>query len=318
MKTKIENVWDEITGSVRSRPIEDGSFVLRRIDPDFRFDVFAGVDSTGFVMLAIGVGRTPPAIKLESASLDYFRQQRADESWLMALRLRQLALVGVFGRLCQDLVDATATVADETELVALASNRLNLWKKLFDQGSGGQLEPYQVKGLIAELLFLEATLIAGKRLPLETITAWVGPSGADQDFQFADEAVEVKAIGPGSDGVSISSLQQLESTLGIRLNVLTMRSASPGEEAAIGLNELVPRIEGRLAVSPDALALFKGKLLEAKYVESPYYDSILFQVLATEEFQVTAAFPKLTPRLVPEAVTSATYVLSLDSIRSLG
>jgi hypothetical protein len=234
----------------------------------------------------------------------------------MELRLRQLALIGVFGRLCQDLVDATATVADEAELVALASNRLNLWKKLFDGGSAGQLEPFQVKGLIAELIFLEATLIAGKRTPLEVVTGWVGPAGADQDFQFSDEAIEVKAIAPGAEGISISSLQQLESTLRVRLNVQTMRTASPDEETAMGLNDLVPRIEGRLAVSPDALALFKGKLLEAGYVESPYYDAILFQVLATEDFEVTGAFPKLTSRLVPEAVTSATYVLSLDRIRS--
>jgi hypothetical protein len=316
MKTRIEEIWDEIAESNRSRPIEPGAYVLRRTDPAFRFDVFAGVDSSGFVMLAIGVGRPPPAIKLDSVSLDYFRQQRADESWLMALRLRQPALVGVFGRLSQDLVDATATVANEAELVMLVRDRLNLWKKLFDHGSGGQLEPYQVKGLIAELIVLESTLLAGQRPALEVVTAWVGPAGADQDFQFSDQMIEVKAIGPGSEGVSISSLQQLVSALPIRLNVQTMRSASAGEKGAIGLNELVPRIEGRLSTSPDALSLLKGKLLEAGYVEAPYYDTILFQVLATEEFPVTKGFPKLTPDLVPRGVVSATYALSLDSIRN--
>jgi hypothetical protein len=215
------------------------------------------------------------------------------------------------------LVDATAIVADEAELVALVRDRLNLWKKLFDHGSGGQLEPYQVKGLIAELLVLE-TLLTGHRSPLEVVSAWVGPAGADQDFQFADEVIEVKAISSGSEGVSISSLQQLDSAVRIRLNVQTMRSASPDEKEAIGLNELVPRIEGRLAVSPDALALFKGKVLEAKYVEGPYYDTILFQLMASEDFTVTAAFPKLTPGLVPKGVVSAAYVLALDSLRNSG
>src|SRR5687768_12181547 len=118
MKTRIEEIWGEIQEAARSQPIAEGNYRLRRIDPDFRFNVFAGVDSSEYVMLAIGVGRTPPALKLESASLDYFRQQRADGSWLMALRLRQLGLSGVFGRLCQDLVDATVAVSDEGELVA--------------------------------------------------------------------------------------------------------------------------------------------------------------------------------------------------------
>jgi hypothetical protein len=318
MKTRIEEIWNEIFESAKARPISTGSYVLRRIDPDFKFDVFAGVDSSGYVMLAVGISRTPPAIKIDSVSLDYFRQKRADESWLMALRLRQLALIEVFGRLCQDLLDATSVVADESELVELVRGRLNLWKKLFDGGSSGQLEPHQVKGLIAELLVLETTISIGKRLPLEAVNAWVGPSDADQDFQFSDEAIEVKAINPGSEGVSINSLQQLEYPHPIRLSLQTLRSASPGEEGALGLNDLVPRIEGLLAATPDALALFKGKLLQAQYVESPHYDTILFQALSSEEYLVTAEFPKLTVRSVPDGISAATYLLSLENIRNRG
>ena len=316
MKTKIEQVWDEIAEAAQIRPISDGSFVLRRIYPEFRFDVFAGIDSAGYVMLAVGVGHAPPAMRLESASLDYFRQQRTDGSWLMALRLRQLALSVVFGRLCQDLVDATVAVADEAALVHLFRDRLNLWKKLLENGSGGQLEPYQIKGLVAEILVLESVLQSGNRTPLELVTAWVGPTGADQDFQFSNEAIEVKAISPGSESVSISSLQQLDSALPTRLCVHTLRPASQGEEGAIGLNSLVPRVEGRLFVSPDALALFKGRLLEAGYVEGPYYDTVLFQPISTEEFSVTDVFPRLTPKQVPRGVMSASYLLSLHSIRN--
>lgn len=317
MKTRIEVLWDEIAESIRLRAIDDGAYVLRRIDPDFKFDVFAGVDSSGYVMLGIGVARIPPAMQLDSASLDYFRQQRADSSWLMSLRLKQTALVGVFGRLTQDLVDATKDVVSEADLVMLVCDRLNLWKKLFNDGTGGLLEPYQVKGLIAELIFLESTLIAGKRSPLEIVTAWVGPSGADQDFQFSDEVVEIKAIAPTSESVSISSLEQLESALPIRLNVLAMRAASLGEAGAVGLNDLVPRIEGRLAPEPDALSLFRGRLIEAKYVENSHYDKILFQVLASEQFSVTPGFPKITPQMVPDGIVSATYTVSLDRIRTL-
>src|SRR5689334_19222435 len=108
MKTRIEQIWDEIAEAAQWRPIGDGAYVLKRIDPELRFSIFGGLDSSGFVMLAIGVNQRPPSINLESASLDYFRQQRADESWLMTLRLRQVPLAGVFGRLCQDLVDATS------------------------------------------------------------------------------------------------------------------------------------------------------------------------------------------------------------------
>jgi Putative PD-(D/E)XK family member, (DUF4420) len=317
MKTKIEQIWDDIAEASRARPIEQDGYVLRRIDPQFKFNVFGGVDSSGNVLLAVGVSRTPPAIRLESASLDYFRQRRADGSWLMALRLRQPPLTGVFGRLCQDLVDAAAAVTDEPALVALVGERLQLWKKLFDHGTRGQLELYQIKGLIAELLVLESTIHAGIRSPLEVVTAWMGPFQSDQDFQFFDEAVEVKAVSPNSESLSISSLQQLDSVLPIRLTVQTMRPASPGEEHAIGLNTLIPRIEGLLAGSPVASKLFATKVEATGYIESPYYDEILFHLIASENFAVTAPFPKLTPAAVPAGITAATYVLSLDKIRNL-
>lgn len=317
MKTRIEQVWDQIMEAAAAQPIAEGSYRLRRIDPGFRFDVFAGADSSGYLMLAIGVGRSPPALTLESASLDYFRQQRSDGSWLMALRLRQQGLTGVFGGLCQDLVDAMAIVSDEDALVALFRDRLTLWKKLFDHGLGGLLEPHQVKGLIAEIMVLETLLLRGTRSPLEAVTAWVGQRGADQDFQFSDEAVEVKAVSPGAENISISSLQQLDALVPIRVIVYTMRPASLGEPGAIGLNSLVPRVEGRLAASPDALSVFKGRLLEGGYVEGPHYDTILFQPMASEEFPVTESSPKLTVASVPQGVTSAGYTISLDVLRNL-
>lgn len=313
--TRIEEIWGEIQNDAQIRPIAEGTYKVRRIDPAFGFNVYAGLDSSGYVMLAIGVANSPPALNLESHSLDYFRQHRSDGSWLMALRLRQLGLSSVFGRLCQDMVDAMTAVLDEAALVALFRDRLVLWKKLFDHGSGGLLEPYQVKGLIAELLVLEAILVAGRRSPLEATTAWVGPTGADQDFYFSDEAIEVKAVSPGAESISISSLQQLDALVPIRISVYTMRPASPSEQGAIGLNTLVPRMEGHLAASPDALSILRGRLLEAGYVENSHYDSILFQTMSNEEFPVATAFPRLTVATVPGGVTSASYSLSLDILR---
>ena len=316
MTTRIEEIWGDIGRVADTQPIPEGTYNIRRIDEKFPFDVYGGIDGAGFALLAIGITRSPPAIKLQSAALDYFRQQRGDGTWLMALRLREQALRGVFGRLSQDLIDAIRTVTDEAELVALFRERLDLWKQLFDGGTSGRLEIHEIKGLMAELMFLEDAMLDGSRSPLEAATAWVGPSGADQDFQFSDEAVEVKAVGPGSEGVTISSLQQLEAVLPIRLSVRTLRPASTDDPDAIDLNRLVRRIESAISPIPDALALFRSRLLAARYVEGPWYDKILFQALAKEDFPVEEGFPRLIPASVPQGVASATYVLSLDSLRN--
>jgi hypothetical protein len=315
MKTRIEEVWEEIQRDAQLKPIAEGSFKLVRISQAFRFSVFGGMDASGYVMLAVGVTQTPPALKLDSAALDYFRQRRNDGTWLMALRSRQVGLAGVFGRLCQDLVDTMAIVPDEEALVALFRERLTLWKKLFAQGTVGLLESYQVKGLIAELLALESIVRESRRSPLEAVTAWVGPRGADQDFQFSDEAIEVKAVNPGADSISISSLEQLDAPVPIRVSVYVMRPASPGESGAIGLNSLVLRLEGHLAAFPDALSIFKGRLLEGRYVEDPHYDTLLFQPMSYEEFLLTDTSPRLTIANVPRGVAAASYSLSLGTLR---
>lgn len=66
-----------------------------------------------------------------------------------------LDLEQVFGRLCQDLIDAAAKVATEAALVSLFRERLLLWKRLFRDGGSGFLQKFQIKGLIAELLALD-------------------------------------------------------------------------------------------------------------------------------------------------------------------
>ena len=109
MTTRIEEIWGEIDRESAAQPFEEGSYTIRRIDESFPFDVYGGVDSAGYALLAIGIVRSPPALQVQSAALDYSRRRRVDGKWLMVLRLREQALRGVFGRLCQDCVDAIGT-----------------------------------------------------------------------------------------------------------------------------------------------------------------------------------------------------------------
>lgn len=312
--TKIEELWQEAIEQARLKPIEENGYRLTRMAPDSRFDIYAGVDASSFVLLAIGIHARPPAVATESSSLDYFRQQRQDGSWLMVLRLRQNGLESVFGRLCQDLVDAAEGMSDEKALVGLFRDRLNLWKKLFQHGGSGFLQPHEIKGLIAELLVLESLLCKQDRDAHETVVGWVGPLGADQDFVYSDRAIEVKAVGPGAESVSISSLEQLDCPVPMHLVLATLRQATPGEPGAVGLNGVTTRIEGLIASSPEALSVFKERLLEARYVEHEFYDTVLFEPGVFFRYRVDEAFPKLVSNMVPAGVVKATYAVDINSM----
>lgn len=49
----------------------------------------------------------------------------------------------------------------------------------------GFLQPHEIKGLIAEMLVLELLIRDGERDVHETVSGWIGPLGADQDFMYS-------------------------------------------------------------------------------------------------------------------------------------
>jgi len=185
---------------------------------------------------------------------------------------------------------------------------------LFQHGGSGFLQPHEIKGLIAEMLVLEL-LIRGGQLDLhESVSGWIGPLGADQDFVYSDRAIEVKAVGPGAESVSISSLEQLDCAVSMHLVLATLRPGTSGEPGAIGLNALAARVEGMIAKSPEALNTFKERLLEARYVEHEFYETVLFEPMSIVGYAVTATFPKLVRDMVPQGIVSASYSIEIDSI----
>lgn len=317
MKTSIEQAWDSALRKTQGSPPSEGELVVFRVDEHSSKSCYGGVDSEGNLLLAIEVKTLPPPIEIRSAALDFFRhERRGRQTWLMVFRLRVPALTSVFGRLCQDLINEIESIDTESALLAVVQRRIALWQKLFEKGPDGLLADFQIKGLLAELLYMESQLTSGVREPLEMAAGWLGPSGGDQDFMFSDQAVEVKAVGPFSEGVSISSLQQLESSVPLILHVRTMRAASPAEPNSETLNAATARIEQIVATNPQALALFRGALLEAGFVAHPRYSEVAFEPIGVEEFSVEGVFPRLTVSSVPLGIASATYVLSLQHLRS--
>lgn len=313
--TRIEALWLEAKEHAKGKPIEPDGYRLVRIGVATPFDLYAGIDACSCVLLALGTKRKPPTANLGSSAIDYFRQQRSDKSWLMVLRLKQEGLETVFGRLCQDLIDATASVSDEPALIALFMDRLNLWRKLFQMGGSGLLEKHEIRGLIAELIVFEQLLCEGQYAPEEVTNGWVGPLGADQDFLFSKQAYEVKSLSVESESITISSLEQLAPSSPLKLVTIRFRDATANEAIAVSLNSMTAKIEGAIASHPAALQQFRDRLLEARYIEHDFYDTVLFEPTEQVAYEVNESFPMLTHSTVPSAVSTASYTIQIEAIR---
>lgn len=312
--TRIEEIWHSIRSESAGAAMPEDGWILVRIDPSHPFDVYAGMDRTDCVMLAIGISFRPPSVDADTGALEYVRQQRANGQWIMGLRLAGAGLDAVFGRLCQDLVDAAAGVATETALVALFRERLLLWKRLFRDGASGLLQKFQIKGLIAELLTLEGFVSESRSDLIEPLLAWTGPAGSSQDFLFSRHAVEVKAVSPNTAAVSISSLKQLDAPVPLTLQVLVLRESSTSEPEALTLPLLVCRIENTLSSVAGAAPLFRKRLLEAGYVEHDHYETVAFSHLETRLYHVGEGFPRIVVATVPAGIPEVSYNILFSSI----
>lgn len=234
----------------------------------------------------------------------------------MALRLSGSGLDQVFGRLCQDLIDAALTVPSETALVALLQERLHLWTRLFRQGADGLLQKHEIKGLLAELLALEHFLSKSDAptAMAATVLAWTGPIAAEQDFIFQKQAFEIKAISPFSESVSISSAGQLDAIVPLELWTFVLREDDPRGPEALTLVRIISRIEAALAASPEGLIKFRQRLLEVGYVEHEYYESVGYAVMGLTRYEVTDDFPRFRKEAIPKGICDVSYSIFLSSI----
>ena len=77
---------------------------------------------------------------------------------------------------------------------------------------------------------------------------------------------------------------------------------------------MAARIEGRISESPEALNIFKERLLEARYVEHEFYETVLFEPTSIAAYSVRDTFPKLVRDMVPAGIVGASYSIGIDSI----
>lgn len=312
--TLIEDLWLLLRREAASVPIPKGSMQLRRINDENRLDIYAGLDESLCCLLAIGLHQRPSPVLLRSSTLQCFRRQRADKKWLQVLRLNTQGLEGVFGRLCQDLVDEAQLVESEAALSALFNRRLHAWQKLFELSGNGLLSLEKIRGMIAELSVMEELVNAGQYSLATIAGSWMGPLGHEQDFCLPDQNLEVKAIRPTAKEVQIASLRQLASEQKLLLEILPLEDATADSTGSVNLNMLTARLEGRMAPDQNALKIFRDRLLEAGYVEQPGYEKFQFLVGNKSTYLVSDKFPRLTPSTVDEGISKASYSLTLDSL----
>ncbi|MEW1863070.1 PD-(D/E)XK motif protein [Streptomyces sp. NPDC088194] len=317
--TITESDWIELEDAPQATPGRS----MRRIHSRSPHDIFLSVSHPGHRRMLVfqadataaegvvrSLDRLPQTAGLELSLTSLSRHQYELQVVLTADDLRE-----VFTPLVTDIA---ATAKDEpTSLEALTAvvSRFGHWQNLLRSVGRDGLGAEARRGLFGEILVLRDQVVVS--LPQsEAVAAWTGPTGANQDFQCASVAIEVKTTTARSSGaVRIASERQLDdagtSALLLALVTLDERRGGTGRS----LNALVDEVRHHLA-NPGARARFDGLLVQAGYLpgQRGLYDEPRYTPREVQFWEVRDGFPRIVESGLPAGVSDCAYSLTLAGL----
>ncbi len=303
--TKCLSIWNTFSP-------EPPQSVFKRYDTTHPLDFYLGLDGEGRHLLLFVSSEEPPH-QLDMRAIRIRKSSRDDGRWALLWTLEDSGLLEMFSLLSQDLIEHSRVIKGDVSPLTFVLCRLSSWRHLLERASDDLLSLNGIRGLCGELIFLEKLIdrFGGE----EAVGAWVGPSGADQDFQLDASAWEVKTIRPDADKVIIASEAQLDdSNRKMDFIIVELADVSSSSEDRLTLNSLVARVRNKLSSHYQALLRFDNQVLVAGYIAREGYDSFSFKLRSLDRYSVGEGFPRIVRSIVPHGVENVCYEIELGAL----
>ncbi|MCA4814134.1 PD-(D/E)XK motif protein [Acinetobacter towneri] len=311
----IKLPWSELEIPLTSE------FTTRRIGEDLKADIFIARDKENNISILVHHSQdlrkifNKYRIDVGAVSSDYRASQTG---FALQFKLQETNLIEYFDQFIQFVLKDLETIDDEIKIVEDFLLKLKNWKRFVSSSKYGRLSSEQVRGLLAEMNFLDMLLTAYPQDAAQILQSWYGPERLQHDFIFKDLAVEIKSISSSDKrSVKISSLHQLETNLAeLYLHVTAILEAPENASDKTNLNKMVLCIKEKLKIlnDPELKIIFEGKLLESNYIPDPYYDNTNYIIRKISDYIVLEDFPKVCSESMPNGILNVRYDLDLNSI----
>ncbi len=282
-----------------------------RIDSIHPLDLHIGLDDKGRKAIELRAVFVPRKVTGTSA-IDVNQYKKAEYNTIR-FSLADEEVSGLFYKFCEDLVEQTRNLQDDSEGYHAIISRFYQWKKMFVPSRKAFLTEPEIMGLIGEILYMRSVL--ADRIGLsDALKSWSGQELTHKDFSFGSSWTEVKAISQGALLVKIASLEQLDSDREGELAIYSLEKMSTAYDG-ITLNRLI--LETRnMFTSDEEKDLFMSKVALQGYEYHNYYDDYVYEIGNFKRYKVNNEFPKLTCSDVHSAIRKASYELSLQDLAS--
>jgi hypothetical protein len=314
--TDLASIWQ----ALRTDDSRTSGVVRRRVHPDAAMDIYVAVEKPSNRPLLLVELDTGHVDHLPVAETKGFRVgfesagSSGPDKTLCIIELADPSAVDLFEVVVSDIVDAVVEQVTRDAALAALSVRVSRWQSFFERFGGGGLSPEHQLGLFGELWFMRRML---QQSSTEAVTAWVGPTAANQDFQLAGHAMEVKtsAANPCVE-LKISNLLQLDSRGldGLAVAVLLVSRLANSPETLV---EMVDSVRSEVRTrTPAKSQELEDKLFGEGYLDAhaSLYASMGYSPRQASYYLCRGDFPRLTPATAPFGVGSVRYSVSLVAI----
>lgn len=306
--------WSEI--SVPSSPDRE---ILRRVSPEHELDFYRGRLFGGgyFLRLVVESKSSSPLVPPKLSNITSTLRSVPGGKCELTISLISPDYLELFRALCADLIWSTRfiTRADQEHAVPTVIARITKWQGMLSRLRARVLRSSEQLGLFGELLILRDIFLSHTDA-FSALSAWRGPSGAEQDFQFAGWLVEVKSQMATSDRlIRISSEHQLDLVSGdITLFHQLFNTSDGASGAGCTLREMVTDIQRQVInSSPAAADLLHARLLEAGYEPLDEYDKHRLALVRRTTYEISDRFPRISASDLPPGVCNVRYDLSPEA-----
>lgn len=282
----------------------------QRIDPPYTVNIFLGYNENGYMSMIITENGVETKIK-SSKYIEVSLRRREDKKLALAFDLTDEAYNSLFLIFCKDIISICEKVGADLA-ISSAVTRWKYWRALFGKKNGHLLDNQEVKGLIGELLVLKTKFIP-KFGAVKAIESWMGPLLGHKDFEIDNSWYEIKSISENATQVTISSLEQLESTSDGHLVIVRLEDANSVTDNTITLNSLVAAVIAVLD-EPEAIDLFRSKIDNIGYCPDLEYDKYHYLVKSIHQYRVNSTFPMIRRKNIDPNIANVKYSILLNGI----
>ena len=292
------------------------------VDPGHPHDFYWGKDSEGYCLLVLNIDEDGYKEFLKKKTIDFkgiktdLRVSHDGDKYVFVLSLQRHSDDDIFLCICNDLIECTKKVEGTRAAVEKIHSRLQVWRTFLSKNQRYLLSEQEVRGLFAELVFLENCINNNIYTLASIINGWQGPLDGPHDFVLGDIAVEVKSIANSSkNAVRISSENQLVTNLSrLYLQVFFLAEYTDGISGS-SLNDIVGRLRNRLE-DTDFLDTFNNRLHSAGYIDLTDYATPSFSVIQKPAYEVRENFPRIIPQMLSSGLHNVSYDLDLNTVEA--